>query len=220
MLLEIACFNFESAVIAEKAGADRIELCENYSEGGVTPGYDLIRKVKSTLEIPVHVLVRPRGGDFIYSQDEFEIMKRDVEECKRSEIDGIVFGILSNDLSIDVKRCSELLYLATPMKTTFHRAFDRVKNLIESLDDLMTMGFNYLLTSGQKKTAVDGMKLISELIEKANDQIIVMPGGSVRSDNISSLLKTNAKEFHSSALIQNGLIADANEIKKMKSKLI
>ncbi len=217
MLLEIACFSFESAVIAEQSGADRIELCENYAEGGITPHYDLIRKVKAKLKIPVHVIIRPRGGDFIYSPEEFEAMKSDVEECKKLKVEGVVFGILSKDFSIDEKRCSELLYLASPMKTTFHRAFDRVADPFASLESLISMGFDYLLTSGKEKTANDGVKLISELVNKANGKIIIMPGGNVRSENISYLFKTKANEFHSSALPGNNLAADENEIKKLKS---
>ena len=130
MLLEIACFNFESAKIAEHAGADRIELCENYSEGGITPQLELIQKVKSEIKIPVHVMIRPRGGNFVYTDSEFTKMKKAVAECKNLNAEGIVFGILDEKNSVDKKRCAELIALAKPLSAVFHRAFDEIINQI------------------------------------------------------------------------------------------
>jgi copper homeostasis protein len=220
VLLEIACFDFQSALIAEKAGADRIELCENYRSGGVTPDIELIRKVKSEIKIPVHVMIRPRGGNFAYSDSEFEAMKNSVLQCKTANIDSVVFGILTHENSVDKTRCGELVTLAKPMSSTFHRAFDNVHNPFAALGEIIGYGFRRILTSGQRDTAPEGAELISELISKAGDKIIIMPGGGVRAENIADLKnKTGAKEFHSSAINIQTMLPDENEIRRMKSQL-
>ena len=216
-LLEIACFNFESALIAEQGGADRIELCKNYSEGGITPEVELIQKAKSQIKIPVYVMVRPRGGNFVYSDFEFVQMKKSVQQCKDSGMTGVVFGILYEDNRVDKKRCTELITLANPMKATFHRAFDDVKNSFDALEQIIECGFDRILTSGQKQTALEGMELISTLILTAKNRITIMPGGGVRAENISELKKkSGAKEFHSSAINIQTMLPDVNEIRKLK----
>jgi copper homeostasis protein len=220
VLLEIACFNFASARIAEQSGADRIELCEKYSEGGITPGVELIQNAKSQIRIPVHVMIRPRAGNFVYRDSEFEEMKNSIQQCKDLEADGVVFGILDENNLTDKKRCMELVTLAKPMSTTFHRAFDEVKNPLEALEEIMDCRFDRILTSGQKKTALEGAELISELINIANNRTIIMPGGGVRSENILQLRnKTSATEFHSSAINPQTMLPDKNEIQKMKQLL-
>jgi copper homeostasis protein len=218
-LLEIACFNFESAVIAEQNRADRIELCENYNEGGITPRHDLIRKVKEVLQIPVNVIIRPRGGNFIYSDQEFESMKQDIQVCHQLKIDGVVFGMLQPDGAIDLDRCRELVRISKPMSLTFHRAFDETPDPFLSMESLVESGFDRILTSGHQSTALKGIDLIQQLVEKSNGRIVLMPGGGVRSENISELLKSGALEFHSAALINNRQTADGDEIQKMKSML-
>jgi copper homeostasis protein len=218
--LEVACFNFESALIAAQSGADRIELCENYSEGGITPGVELIQKVKSQIKIPVHVMIRQRGGNFICSDSEFEKMKTSIEQCGNSGVDGVVFGILDENKLIDKKRCAQLVELAKPMGATFHRAFDEVENSFIALEEIIDCGFDRILTSGQKQTAIEGAELISEWTQQANGRIIIMPGGGVRSENIFELLNTTgAKEFHSSAINIQSILPDKNEIMTMKELL-
>ena len=220
MILEIACFNFESVLIAEQSGADRIELCENYSAGGITPGLELIQKVKSEIKIPVYVMLRPRGENFIYNDSEYEEMKDEIQQCKTLCVDGVVFGMLDENNLVDKKRCAELVEVAKPMTATFHRAFDEVKNPFDALEEIIECGFDRILTSGQKPTAMEGAELISELIRQTNDRIIIMPGGSVRVENISELkIKTNAEEFHSAAINRTTMLPDENEIRKMKTIL-
>ncbi len=200
IILEVCTFTLESALIAEQAGADRIELCENYAEGGTTPSYGNIKLAKSKLNIPINVMIRPRGGDFLYSNLELEIMKLDIETCKTIGVHGVVFGILKDDGSIDEKRCKELVELAKPLSTTFHRAFDMVNEPFYTLDVIIECGFDRILTSGLEVNAVKGAHLLSKLIEKAKDRIVIMPGGGVRAENIAELMQTTkAKEFHTSA---------------------
>jgi copper homeostasis protein len=200
IILEVCTFTLESALIAEKAGADRIELCENYFEGGTTPSYENIELAKSKLNIPINVMIRPRGGDFLYSDAEFKIMKQDIEKCKSIGVNGVVFGILNTDSSVDEKRCRELVELAKPLAVTFHRAFDHVKEPFVALDAIIACGFDRILTSGLELNAVKGASLLAKLIEKAKDSINIMPGGGVRDDNIAGLMKmTKAKEYHTSA---------------------
>ncbi|MDD5361917.1 MAG: copper homeostasis protein CutC [Ignavibacteria bacterium] len=197
---EIACFDYESAVLADKAGADRIELCHDKSAGGVTPSRDVISKAKNNIKIPVNVIIRPGGGVFCYSDSEFELMKEDIIYCKSIGINGVVFGILSQYHSIDVERNKVLVELAKPMQTTFHRAFDHSIEQLKGLEDIISCGFNRILTSGCKENAAKGAAWISELIKMAGKRIIIMPGGGIRKENITYIYNsTNAFEFHSSS---------------------
>jgi copper homeostasis protein len=220
MLLEIACFNLESAVIAQRAGADRIEFCSDYSVGGVTPSFEEIAVARKQISIPLFVMIHLRIGEYVYTHSEIEEMKEAILFCKASGIDGVVFGILDADGNVDTEKCKELVALASPMKTTFHRAFDVVKNPTDAIEDIIACGFSRILTSGQKPSALAGADLISSLIRKAKDRIIILPGGGIRSSNISEIKeKTGAKEFHSAALNTETMIADENEIRKLKSIL-
>ena len=200
MKLEIIGFNIESCIAAQEAGAHRIELCDNPSEGGTTPSNGFIKGARKKLSIELYVMIRPRGGDFMYSDDEFEIMKTDIEMCRQHGCDGVVIGLLKKDGTIDKKRCSELISLAYPLGVTFHRAFDRAKDPFRALEDVIETGCERILTSGQRPKAVDGAQIIKELITHAEDRIVIMPGSGVDARNIISLAEnTGAREFHSSA---------------------
>lgn len=200
MKLEIIGFNIESCIVAQEGGASRIELCDNPSEGGTTPSYGFIKSAREKLFIELYVMIRPRGGDFFYSNDEFEIMKADIEMCKQCGCDGVVAGLLKKDGNVDKKRCVELVALAYPLGVTFHRAFDRAKDPFSALEDIIETGCERILTSGQHPTAVEGVQLIKELVSRADDRIIIMPGSGVNAENIIFLAEnTRVKEFHSSA---------------------
>jgi copper homeostasis protein len=202
MKLEIIGFNIESCIAAQNAGADRIELCDGPGEGGTTPSYGFIKAARKVLNIDLYVMIRPRGGDFLYTIEEFEIMKADVAICKELGCDGIVFGILTNDGKVDKKRSKEIIDLAYPLEATFHRAFDRVADPFEALEEIVELGFERILTSGLKQKAEEGRQTIFELIIKANDRIIIMPGSGITSENVVSMAEsTGAKELHSSASI-------------------
>ena len=234
--LEVIGFNIESCIIAQTAGADRIELCDGPAEGGTTPSYGFIKAAREKLQIELYPIIRPRGGDFLYSTHEFEIMKNDIKLCKKFNCDGVVIGILNTDGTVDKDRCKQLVDLAYPLGVTFHRAFDRTAEPFKAMEDIIDIGFERILTSGQKSNAHDATDLISQLIEKAEDRIIIMPGSGIRSDNIIDIAtKTKAVEFHTSArkladsemeFIRDSLkenlqsvIVDENEIRKIKSIL-
>ena len=200
MLLEIAVFTIESALLAAKAGADRLELCENPAEGGTTPSYGTLKIVREKVKIPVFPIIRPRGGDFLYSEDEFAVMKKDVELCKELGFEGVVIGLLNADGTVDAARTKELVDTAYPMEVTFHRAFDRAADPMIAMETIISCGCNRILTSGQVPNAWDGKELIKQLVAQANDRIIIMPGSGVRSSNIKELAEfTGAIELHSSA---------------------
>lgn len=199
-LLEVIGFNIESCLLAQAAGANRIELCDNPGEGGTTPSYGFIKAARENLHISLFPIIRPRGGDFLYTDAEFEVMKNDVKLCKQLGCDGVVIGILNEDGTIDKKRCSQLVELAYPLGVTFHRAFDRVNNPEQALEDVIEIGCERILTSGLQPNAPEGATQIASLIKQADERIIIMPGSGVRADNLMELAdKTGAKEFHSSA---------------------
>ncbi|OYT15814.1 MAG: copper homeostasis protein CutC [Bacteroidetes bacterium 4572_77] len=198
--LEICCYSAESALLAEKAGADRIELCDNFTEGGTTPSYATIKYAIENLKIPINVIIRPRGGDFLYSDMEYEIMKQEVLEVKKLGVNGIVFGILKSNGEIDMERTKEIMELAYPLEHTFHRAFDMCENHLHSLEILKELGINRVLTSGGENNAYDGIELLSKLVELAGNEIIIMPGSGINKNTIGEILqRTGASEFHSSA---------------------
>lgn len=199
-LLEIIGFNIESCILAQAAGAHRIELCDNPGEGGTTPSYGFIKAAREKLQIDLYPIIRPRGGDFLYSDAEFEVMKTDVQICKDLGCDGVVIGILNADGTVDKQRCAALMQIAYPMGVTFHRAFDRVKDPSQALKDIIVIGCERILTSGLVPSALEGAETLAELIKQADERIIIMPGSGVRSDNIIELAKkTGAVEFHTSA---------------------
>lgn len=210
MLLEICAANYQSAVNAQKAGAHRIELCSELAVGGITPSYGLLKKVIEELTIPVMVLIRPRSGNFVYSNDDFDIMKRDIELCKELDCAGIVSGVLTADFKIDIRRTSELIELARPLPFTFHRAFDHVINPEQAVVDLVNLGAKRILTSGQHSKAIDGIKNLKRFQEIAGDELIILPGGGINAGNCSAFAKANFKEIHASA---TEIIKQTNEEK-------
>jgi copper homeostasis protein len=200
IILEACVANVESAIAAESVGADRIELCNVLGAGGITPSYGFIEQVFKRVSIPVHVLIRPREGDFLYSNDEFDTMKRDIEVCKELGVAGIVVGILKENGSVDMDRCKELIATGKPLLSTFHRAFDLTSDAFTSLEEIIQLGCQRILTSGQRASAIHGAGFISGLIKQANGRIIIMPGGGINEKNITQLRKTSgANEFHLSA---------------------
>lgn len=200
MLIEIVVYNIESALRAQEGGADRIELCDNPAEGGTTPSFGTIEAVRQNVNMDVYVMIRPRGGDFHYSNYEFHCMKRDIDQCQKISVDGVVFGILNADGTLDKKRCKELIDRARPLKVTCHRAFDMTRDPFEALEDCIEIGFHRILTAGHQTTALKGVDLIARLIEKANGRIAIMPGSGVNENTVEELVRTTkAIEIHFSA---------------------
>jgi copper homeostasis protein len=201
-ILEVIGFNINSCLKAQEAGAHRIELCASPAEGGTTPSYGFIRAACEKLKIPVYPIIRPRGGDFIFTEEEFNIMLSDIRTCKQLGCRGVVIGMLQADGNIDKERCQILVEAAYPMGVTFHRAFDRVKYPEQALEDIIEIGCERILSSGLQPTAPEGADTLFKLNQQAKGRIIIMPGSGVRSNNITELAKhTGAKEFHSSARI-------------------
>lgn len=215
-VLEIIGFNIEGCRIAQAAGAGRIELCDNPTEGGSTPSYGFIKAARELLNIQLYPMIHPRGGDFCYSEEDFNIIKTDINICKELGCDGVVIGVLKTDGSIDKKRTARLVELAYPMGVTFHRAFDRCADPFEALEHIIEIGCERILTSGQQPTAPEGATLISELIKQADERIIIMPGSGVRSNNIAVLAQqTGAIEFHTSArILKNSTMQYINDAMK------
>lgn len=230
--LEVIGFNIESCAIAQACGAHRIELCDNPGEGGTTPSFGFIKAARELLTIELYPIIRPRGGDFLFGKAEFEIMKRDVQLCKELGCDGVVIGMLHADGKVEKDRCEQLVALAYPMGVTFHRAFDRTNDPFQALEEIIEIGCERILTSGQKPTAPEATQLIQQLVQKADHRIIIMPGSGVRAENIIAIAaQTGAEEFHTSArilvdskmsfqneLMMENLVAvstDGNEVKHM-----
>lgn len=217
--IEIACFNPESAIIAFENGADRIELCDGLSEGGTTPDFETIKQLREKINIPIFVMVRPRGGDFTYSDDEFEQMKSDLVQLKSLNVDGFVFGILDENDEVNIEQNKTLVELAKPLPCTFHRAFDRAKDLEKSLEKVIECGFTTILTSGQKHNVSEGKENLRKLVELSNGRIEILVGGGLRSSNIEEIREfTKAGYFHSSAITNGGAFANAEEIIALKNK--
>lgn len=199
-IIEVCAYSVQSVLNAFYAGADRVELCDNMYEGGTTPSLGAVITAKGVAPIALNVIIRPRGGDFCYSDVEFEVMKKDIELVKQTGADGIVIGILNPDGTVDIKRTAELVKTASPLPVTFHRAFDITASPFDALDAVIDTGAARILTSGQMANAFDGKELIKQLVEKAGESIIIMPGGGVNSNNILQLIEeTGASEFHLSA---------------------
>jgi copper homeostasis protein len=227
MVVEIVVYNLESAMKAQEGGADRVELCDNPGEGGTTPSAGMIEIVRQNLSIDVYPMLRPRGGDFCYSNYEFHIMKRDLSQCQRLSVDGVVFGILNPDGTLDKKRCQELIQHARPLKVTCHRAFDMTRDPFQALEDCIEVGFDRILTSGSQMRAVDGADLIGRIVEKAAGRISIMAGSGVSEENVQSIVqRSRVTEIHSSAVafrdskmeyknpfIESMGVQDANEYK-------
>jgi copper homeostasis protein len=201
MKLEICANSYQSALNSEQAGAHRIELCSELNSGGITPSYGLIEKVISELSIETFVLIRPRSGNFVYSEAEFDIMKQDIIKCKSLGVNGIVSGVLMKDNTIDLERTKELISLAYPLPFTFHRAFDLISNPIEGIQQLIDLKVNRVLTSGQKNKALEGLTLLKDLKKKFSNQIIILPGSGINSKNVADFKKAGFIEAHASASI-------------------
>ncbi len=198
-LIEIATTDFITVAAAVAGGADRIELCSALSEGGLTPSHGLIKKCREKFDLDIFPIIRPRGGDFLYTDEEFDIMKSDVEWCKENGCNGVVVGFLKKDGTIDKKKTEVIVQLAYPMEVTFHRAFDRCIEPLQALEDIIETGCQRILTSGQQQKAMDGAALIKQLIQQADNRIVIMPGSGVRPENIKALADaTGAVEFHAS----------------------
>jgi len=200
MELEVIGFDLASCSIAQTHGANRIELCANPGEGGTTPSYGMIAVARAITAIELCPIIRPRGGDFLFTEREYQAMLADIEQCGLLGCDGVVIGMLSKDGHVDVDRCSELIRRAGSMKVTFHRAFDRVKDPMRSLEAIIDLGCARILTSGLRPNVELGKDMLRALVDAAGDRITIMPGSGVRSTNVLELAKfTGAKAFHSSA---------------------
>lgn len=198
-LIEIATADLETTRQAVAGGADRIELCANLGDGGTTPAYGTLRVCRAAFELPIFPIIRPRAGDFLYTADEFQTMRYDIELVKSLGFDGVVIGLLLPDGQIDLPRTEVLRELAYPMEVTFHRAFDRCLDPEKALEQLISIGIDRVLSSGQAWTAPEGIDLLTVLQKQANGRIVIMPGSGVRPDNIQALRqKTGCHEFHSS----------------------
>ncbi|WP_425235823.1 copper homeostasis protein CutC [Ulvibacterium sp.] len=206
MLVEICANSLQSALNAEKGGADRIELCSELAIGGITPSYGLLKSVRERISIPVHVLIRPRSGDFTYSDLEFEIIKKDIALCRDLGFEGIVTGVLHEDFTLDEKRTQSLVNASEGIHFTFHRAFDWVVDPLKALEKLENMGVQTLLSSGQQKSALEGIDLLTELNERAST-CTIQPGGGIGMGNLREFKDRNFKAIHLSA---------SSSIKKLK----
>lgn len=214
MILEVCAFNIQSCRIAEQAGASRIEFCSDPLQGGVTPSMGAIQFALQHINIPVFPMIRPRGGNFMYDADELDIMKRDILLCKEMGCPGIATGIQNTDKRIATEQLKRLVEWAYPMQVTCHKVFDGAPDAAEALEAVIAAGCTRILTSGLAKTAIEGAEVLRQLIAQANGRIIIMPGGSVRSTNISELIsQTGAQEYHSSCIASrtSGQIADLDE---------
>ncbi|MCJ8154632.1 copper homeostasis protein CutC [Chryseobacterium sp. SSA4.19] len=217
--IEIACFNPESAIISFENKADRIELCDGLSEGGTTPDFEITKQLREKINIPIFVMIRPRGGNFTYSDTEFEQMKSELVQLKSLHVDGFVFGILNENDEVNVEQNKELVELAKPFPCTFHRAFDRAENLEISLEKVIECGFTTILTSGQKPNVSEGKENLKKLVDLSNGRIEILVGGGLRSTNIEELrVYTKAGYFHSSAITDGGAFANADEVIALKRK--
>ena len=196
MIIEVCAESYEYALKAEKAGANRIELCKDLHLDGLTPDYETAKRTIDSLNIPVFILIRRREGDFIYSDEEFELMKQDILKFKEMGCKGIVSGVLNDDNSIDIERTKELVELSRPLEFTFHRAFDVVSDPLKEIENLIRLGVDRILTSGQKDKAIEGLNLLLELKRISNNGIVIMPGSGISKNNLKNF--TLFKEVHGS----------------------
>jgi copper homeostasis protein len=197
ILIEICVDSVASALAAERGGAGRIELCSDLLEAGITPSAGMIEVVRTSVSIALQIMIRPRGGDFCYTADEFEIMCRDIETARKLGADGVVFGILDADGYVDVQRSRRLVELARPLDVTFHRAFDMSADLRRSLEHVCETGANRILTSGGEQTALQGLGSIAELVKAAKGRVAIMPGRGIRPDNVRRILEeSGSREIH------------------------
>ena len=197
---EICANSVASCKAAQDGGADRVELCAGIPEGGTTPSFGMIRNARENIGIGLNVIIRPRGGDFLYSEDEIQEMVYDIETARSAGADGLVFGCLCPDGTVDMKAMKTLMEAAGDTPVTFHRAFDHTSDPLQALEDIISLGCVRILTSGCRPTALEGVQLLAELVQKAGDRIIIMPGCGVNEKNIAEIAKlSGAREFHFSA---------------------
>ena len=201
--LEVCANSVQSAINAQIAGAKRIELCENLFIGGTTPSYGCIKTTRERVDIAINILIRPRIGDFLYSDIEFEQIKNDILVAKQLGVNGIVCGILLPNGEVDTERTAELVELSKPLTFTFHRAFDFTPDPYKALEDIIKTGATHILTSGQKNKAADSVDLLCELVKKAANRIVIMPGSGVNADTINRIVNIGANEFHMSGVKDN-----------------
>lgn len=217
--MEVCVDNLESAINAEKGGAMKLELCSTNNDGGLTPSLGLLRVIKQNVNIPVIVMIRPRTGDYIYSNEEIEIMSEDIKIYRENGADGFVFGITTSEGKVDVKNCSKLIKQAGNLPVTFSRAFDVIKDPLERMEEIISLGFERILTSGLQETACQGIPLLKQLMEASRGRIIIMPGAGIKPNNLQTLLKeTNAVQFHASAgkvLKKEHYVTDQNVVREM-----
>lgn len=217
-MLEIACFDLMSAEIALASVADRIEFCKDRFQGGLTPDIEEFKYLKEKFEKPIYVMIRPKGGDFYYSDEDFATMIEDISKFKRWGANGFVFGILGKQQEIDKKRNQFLIDLAGEIPCTFHRAIDRTPDFEKSIQEIFEIGFKGVLTSGAENSAENGIENLKKIIEKHQHQLDIIIGGNVRSENIQEIKKqTGGTNFHSSAITKYGIFADDNEISEIKT---
>ncbi|XP_012529162.2 copper homeostasis protein cutC homolog [Monomorium pharaonis] len=210
--MEICIDSLESARNAVEGGANRLEVCSALSEGGLTPSPGLIQQIRNFTTIPLYAMIRIRCGDFVYSRDEIDAMLYDLKILKDHHVDGFIFGALTPDCEIDVEPCELIVSAARPLPVTFSRAFDLTADPIKSMELLVDLGFQRILTSGQKNTAVEGLDLIRTLLQKTR-KLVIMPGAGITKDNIRKIIESGAKEFHASAKRRKMIIYGANRVK-------
>jgi copper homeostasis protein len=199
LVLEVCVESVESAIAAEQGGAHRVELCSALGDGGVSPSAGLIAVVRQRIQIALHVMIRPRGSDFCYSEDEFAVMQRDLLMAKQLRANGVVLGILDVDGKIDIPRTKQLVALAAPMQVTFHRAFDMTGDLVQSLGDVQATGVHRILTSGGQQTAAEGAEMLKKLVESANGSVGIMAASGIGEHNVAELVqRTGVREVHAS----------------------
>jgi len=204
MVIEVCVENINEALRAESLGANRVELCENLKIGGTTPSAGTIAVAKKLLNIPIMVLIRPRGGNFIYSNNEIEIMKHDIEVCRKIGVDGVVIGALTKEHTIDMELINDLIRIARPLEVTFNKAIDKTFSILEEFKNLMQLDIDRVLTSGGAKTAVDGMDIINEMVSIANGKVKVISAGKIHNSDLpelQKLLKTD--EYHGKKIVGN-----------------
>ena len=209
IIMEVCAFNIQSAIIAERAGAARVELCDNPVEGGTTPSYGTIRQTREKISILLYPIIRPRSGNYFYDDNEMAIIKHDIMMCKELGCDGISIGVQKLDGQIDIEKFKQIVDWAYPMGVTCNRAFDVTPDPYEALEKLIESGCERVLTSGQKTAAPDACKILKKLVHQAGDKIIIMPGAGIKSSNIKKLMEeSGAKEYHGSArkIIKNPMI--------------
>lgn len=222
MIIEICAYNIQSCIIAARAGASRIELCTAPAYGGITPSHGAIEQAIRKVNIPIYCMIRPRGGDFVFDQDEIAIMKRDIFVCKELGCRGIATGAQKQDGNLDADLVKRMVEWAYPMGVTCHNVFDKAPDAFSTLEAVIESGCERILTAGLQPKAIEGMAVLKKLITAAAGRIIIMPGGGVRSSNLSQLIATTeAKEYHSAALTytDDRFIADEEEVRKLVERI-